>query len=142
MRTTFLAALLVTAAACSRRAGEDVTESYRNYLSISQLKAAYYTEPKTGTKYPLVQGSLSNLGSRTLIVVELTLRFKNGVQRVIYEDHAYPIYVSEFSRPQANEYLRPGEKMRFAFKATKCPEGWQPGAVDIEITKIVFAKNG
>ena len=137
-----LVALLTVIPGCSRQTDDDPTQTYRRYLAISQLKAAYYTEPKTGVKYPLVQGSLANLGSRTLIAVELTLRFKNGVQHVIYEDHAYPIYVSEFGRPQANEYLKPGEKMRFAFKATKCPDGWQPGAVDVEITKIVFAKNG
>jgi hypothetical protein len=135
-------ALLIAIPGCSAQPEEDPTTSYRSYLSLRQVKASYYTEPKTGLKYPLVQGSLANLGPRTLIVVELTLRFKDNVQRVLYEDHAYPVYVSEFGRPEANKYLKPGEKTRFAFKAPKCPPGWQPGAVDVEITKIVFAKNG
>src|SRR5262245_49747729 len=120
---------------------EDPLTAYRSKLSISGLKSSYYTEPKTGQKYPLVQGSLSNLGGKTLVVVELTLRFKDRVQTVIFEDHAYPVYVSEFASATANLKLKPGAKTRFAFKATKCPPGWQPGAVDIEITKIVFAKD-
>ena len=75
------------------------------------------------------------------MVVELTLRFKDSVHTVIFEDHAYPVYVSEFAAETANLKLKPGAKTRFAFKATKCPPGWQPGAVDVEITKIVFAKD-
>jgi len=120
---------------------EDPLTTYRRFLSINQLKSSYYTEPKTGQKYPLVQGSLSNLGGKTLVVVELTLRFKDSVHTVIFEDHAYPVYVSEFAAETANLKLKPGAKTRFAFKATKCPPGWQPGAVDVEITKIVFAKD-
>jgi len=120
---------------------EDPLTTYRSFLYINQLKSSYYTEPKTGQKYPLVQGSLSNLGGKTLVVVELTLRFKDSVHTVIFEDHAYPVYVSEFAAATANLKLKPGAKTRFAFKATKCPPGWQPGAVDVEITKIVFAKD-
>ena len=125
---------------CQNEAADASAMNYRSYLSISQLKSSFHTEPETGDKYPLVQGTLSNLGSQTLMVVELTLRFKSNTQEVIYEDHAYPVYVSEFAQPEANEYLKPGAKTRFAFKAPKCPPGWQPGAVDIDITKIVFSK--
>ena len=120
---------------------EDDALRYRTFLKINQLKSSYYTEPKTGERYPLVQGSLSNLGGKTLIVVEFTLRYKNNVQHVIYEDHAYPIFVSEFAPAEANLALKPGAKTRFAFKAPKCPPDWQPGAVEVEITKIVFARN-
>jgi len=137
-----LAALFIVAQGCSTGGADDSTQSYRSYLAISQLKAVYHTEPKTGEKYPLVQGLLTNLGTKRLIVVELTLRFKDGVQQVIYEDHAYPVYVSEFGRQDANQDLKPGEKTRFAFKATKCPPGWQPGQVDVQITKIVIDKDG
>ena len=36
---------------------EDPLAKYRSFLSINQIKSSYYTEPKTGQKYPLVQGS-------------------------------------------------------------------------------------
>jgi hypothetical protein len=138
-RALVVAAISFGIAGCGSE--DDASLNYRTFLKINQLKASYYTEPKTGEKYPLVQGSLSNLGGKTLIVVEFTLRFRNNVQHVIYEDHAYPIFVSEFAQAKANLALKPGAKTRFAFKAPKCPPGWQPGAVEIEITKVVFAKN-
>jgi hypothetical protein len=136
----FIVGLSLGLNGCQNEAADASSLNYRSFLSITQVKSSYHSEPKTGEKYPLVQGTLANLGSKTLEVVELTLRFKNGIQEVIYEDHAYPVYVSEFAQPEANEILKPGAKTRFAFKAPKCPPGWQVGSVDIEITKVVFTK--
>jgi len=117
-----------------------VTENYRGLLVISQVNADYYTEPKSQVRYPLIKGSLSNTGPSELDVVEFTLRFKDSAQNVIYEEHAYPVYVSEFGAPETRESLKPGSKTRFAFKSPKCPPSWAAGAVDIEITKVVVGK--
>ena len=118
---------------------DSVTRDYRKLLVVSQLNASYYSEPKSKERYPLIKGSLSNLGPRTLIVVEFTLRFKDRSNRVIHEEHAYPVYVSDFSFPAPSQVLKPGSKTRFALKAPKVPPGWDPGAVDLEITKVVFS---
>ena len=116
-------------------------EDYRSFLSITQVKSFYHTEPKTQTRYPLVQGSLANLGGKTLVVVELSLRFKDSLHHVIHEERAYPVYVSELAPQIATNPLGPGQKTRFAFKTPKCPPNWNPGDVEIEITKIAFAKS-
>jgi hypothetical protein len=117
------------------------TQEYRNFLAVGQVKSSYYEEPSTHVKYPLIQGTLTNLGTRKLDMVEFTLRFKNNLQHVIWEEHAYPVYVSEFARPEANQALDPGQRTKFAFKAPKCPPGWEPGFVDIEVSKIAYAKS-
>jgi hypothetical protein len=129
--------------ACSRDdAGATVAGGrYRNILPVSRVKSSYYTEPETRARYPLIEGSLSNLGSQTVIVVEFTLRFKDSLQKIIHEEHAYPVFVSNFAAPSSNQALAPGQKTRFAFKAPKCPPTWQPGNVDIEISKVVFAQS-
>ena len=127
-------------AGCQAQAGNSSTQEYRKFLAISKVKSSYYTEPKTKQKYALVEGYLSNLGPQTLIVVEFTFRFKDKLRNVIYEERAYPVFVSEFSQTAGNEALKPGGKTRFAFKSPNCPPSWQPGEVDIEITKIVPAK--
>ena len=117
-------------------------EDYRRSLAISQLQSYYYTEPQTKAKYPQIRGTLTNLGSRTLMVVEFTLQFKDRLNQVIHEEHAYPVYVSKFSPSSASHYLGPGQKTRFAFKAQDCPSNWQSGQVSIEITKVLFAEPG
>jgi hypothetical protein len=124
---------------CSKSALDTVTEDYRKLLVINQLNASYYTEPKTKERYPLIKGSLSNLGPKTLIVVEFTVRFKDKTRKVIHEEHAYPVYVSNFSFPEPSQVLKPGAKTPFAFKAPNCPPGWEPGAIDVEITKVVLS---
>ncbi len=73
------------------------------------------------------------------MVVEFILRFRDSLNRIVHEEHAYPVYVSRFSPNSTNHYLGPGQKIRFAFKAVDCPSTWQAGNVDIEITKVVFA---
>jgi hypothetical protein len=127
--------------ACSKKEVEASFsgEQYRAVLPLSQVKSSYYTEPQSRARYPLIEGNLSNLSSQTVIVVEFTLRFKDSLQKTIHEEHAYPVFVSNFAAPSSNQALSPGQKTRFAFKAPKCPPSWQPGNVDIEITKVVFA---
>jgi hypothetical protein len=112
--------------------------SYRKFLSINEVKSYYHVEPGTKATYPLLEGTLTNLGQKTLAVVEFTLRFKDNLHRVIYEDHGYPVYVSTLMGPSPTDALAPGQKVRFAFKAPKCPDSWQPGQVDIVVTKIAF----
>ena len=139
MRIAAFLALVVSSAGCSASSVDDVTRDYRSFLVISQLNAAYYTEPKSNVRYPLVKGSLSNIGPKTLIVVEFTVRFKDRTRKVIWEEHAYPVYVSDFTFPEPSETLKPGAKTRFAFKVPKCPPQWEPGVVDVEITKVVLS---
>ena len=107
--------LCIALTACQGQADDALARDYLSFLKINQLKSSFYTEPKTGEKYPLVEGSLSNLGGKTLIVVEFTLRFKNSVQHVIYQEQAYPVFVSEFSRLSTQEALKPGTKTRFRY---------------------------
>lgn len=126
----------------SHGADASTPEDYRRSLAVGQVQSYYYTEPQTKVRYPQVRGVLTNLGNRTLIVVEFTLRFKDHLNQVIHEEHAYPVYVSKFSPNSANNYLGPGQKTRFAFKAQDCPPSWQAGQVDIEITKVVFSEAG
>jgi len=130
---------LILLHACSDSSLDAVTKDYRALLVISQLNASYYTEPKTNERYPLIKGSLSNLGPKSLVVVEFTMRFKDKTRNVIWEEHAYPVYVSDFSFPEPSQILKPGAKTRFAFKAPKCPPQWEPGAIDVEITKVVLS---
>ena len=143
MRRVALVALVVSSSfvleGCQASSIDAVTRDYRSLLIVSQLNASYYTEPKTKVKYALVKGSLSNLGPKSLIVVEFTVRFKDKTRNVIWEEHAFPVYVSIFSFPEPSEVLKPGAKTRFAFKVPKCPPQWEPGAVDVEITKVVLS---
>ena len=116
-------------------------EDYKRLLAINQVQSYYYTEPKTKVRYPQIRGTLTNLGGETLIVVEFTLRFRDNLNQVIHEEHAYPVFVSRFSVNAANPALGPGQKIPFAFKAPDCPSNWQAGRVDIEVTKVVFANS-
>ena len=123
----------------SQEAANSAAEtSYRKFLSINEVKSYYHTEPGTKATYPLLEGTLTNLGQETLAVVEFTLRYKDNLHRVIFEDHGYPVYVSTLWGPSPTDALTPGQKVRFAFKAPKCPSSWQPGQVDIVVTKIAF----
>jgi hypothetical protein len=116
------------------------TEDYRRFLQIGQINASYYTESQTKKKYPLVKGSLMNLGNRKLEVVDLTMKFKDSTGNIIFEDHGYPVFVSAFSKPDNIQVLLPGQKIPFALKSINCPPTWQVGQVDVVITKIVLAK--
>jgi hypothetical protein len=111
---------------------------YQKFLSISQLQAYYHVEPKSSQQYPLVRGTLTNLGSESLDVVEFTVKFKDTLNKVIHEERAYPVFISSFSRIGPQTPLQSGQSTRFAFKFPACPPGWQPGQVEVEITKVIF----
>lgn len=115
----------------------DRGDGYSKFLSINHVQSYYHKEPKTQTRYPLVQGTLTNLGPKILNSVELTLRYRDSRHRVIYEERVYPVYVSTLVGSNTTQPLEPGQKTQFAFKSTKCPPSWQPGQVDIEISKVV-----
>ena len=137
-----LISLLIGLTACQNEQPADASEQdYQSFLSITQVKSFYQTELKTQSRYPMVQGSLANLGGKSLVVVEFSLRFKDNLHQVIYVEHFYPVYVSEFAPQMATKILGPGQKTRFAFKSLKCPPNWNAGDVDIEVTKVVFAKS-
>jgi len=129
------------AGACSQKLDEE-TLSYRKFLAISQVNAYYNTEPQTRKKYPIVKGSLTNMGSHKLEVVELTLNFKDNLGNVIFVDHGFPVFISSYSTtPVGQQYLFPGQRISFAFKSVSCPPTWQQGRVEIEITKVVISRN-
>ena len=140
LRFLLMGSLMSLTACQSGEPADPSVEDYRSFLSVTQVKSYYHTEPNTQLRYPLVQGSLVNLGGQTLIVVEFTLRFKDNLHQVIHEERAYPVYVSEFAPQIATKPLGPGQKTRFAFKTPKCPPSWSSGDVEIEITKVAFAK--
>jgi hypothetical protein len=128
-------------AACHTSSEESSANEYRKMLSLGQITAFYYTEPQTRLRYPLVRGTLSNLGTRKLEVVELSLHFKNNLGKTIFEDHGYPIYVSGFSSdPILRQILLPGQRVPFAIKSIQCPSSWQEGEVEVLVSKVVFAK--
>jgi hypothetical protein len=112
-------------------------DPYRGQLAISGVHSFLYTEPGTQAQIPQVRGFLRNLGHQTLIMVEITLSFKDRRNRVIFEETAYPVYVSSLSNPHGSKSLTPGQQIKFAFKSPACPKDWQPGQVEARVTKIV-----
>jgi hypothetical protein len=105
------------------------------------VESYVHVEPKTRISYPLVRGTLSNLGGEPLEVVEFNVKFKNVVDEVIYEEKAYPVFLSEYSSASPQNPLEPGQTAKFALKFPSCPPQWKPGRVDIEITKVVIQKH-
>ena len=74
-------------------------------------------------------------------MVEVTLAFKDRRNNVIFEETAYPIYVSSLSHAQGSKSLAPGQQVKFAFKSPACPKAWQPGQVDVRVTKVVASNS-
>jgi hypothetical protein len=112
-------------------------DASRHQLAINDVQSFLYLEPGTQIQIPQVRGSLRNLSNRTLVLVEFTLSFKNRRNEVIFEETAYPVYVSSLSHAQGSKPLLPGQQVRFAFKSPACPKDWQPGQVDVHVTKVV-----
>jgi len=112
-------------------------DPYRRQLAVSDVQSFLYVEPGTQAQIPQVRGSLRNLGHQTLIMVEITLAFKDRRNRVIFEETAYPVYVSSLSNPLGSKSLAPGKQIKFAFKSPACPKTWQPGQVEVRVTKAV-----
>jgi hypothetical protein len=112
-------------------------DASRHQLAISDVQSFLYLEPGTQMQIPQVRGSLRNLSNRALVMVEFTLSFKNRRNQVIFEETAYPVYVSSLSHAQGSKPLLPGQQVRFAFKSPACPKDWQPGQVDVHVTKVV-----
>jgi hypothetical protein len=127
----------------SSSTGSDGTHAgdYRQFLAVNHVESYIHVEPKTKISYPLVRGTLSNLGDESLAVVEFNVKFKNIVNEVIYEEKAYPVFLSEYSSASPQPPLMPGQTMKFALKFPSCPPQWKPGQVDIEITKVVIQKH-
>ena len=115
-------------------------QNYRKLLSVKRVDSYNHVEPKTKASYPLVRGELSNLGSESLEVVEFNVKFKDATNNVIYEEKAYPVFLSEYSSASPQSPLLPGQTMKFALKFPSCPSTWKPGQVEIEISKVVFQK--
>lgn len=116
-------------------------DPYRGQLAISGVHSFLYTESGNQAQIPQVRGSLRNLGHQTLIMVELTLSFKDRRNRIIFEETAYPVYVSSLSNPHGSKSLAPGQQVKFAFKSPACPKAWQPGQVDVRVTKVVASNS-
>ncbi|HVN80263.1 MAG TPA: hypothetical protein VMW38_14805 [Terriglobia bacterium] len=116
-------------------------KDYVKLLSVKRVESYYHVEPKTKASYPLVRGEISNLGSESLEVVEFNVKFKDLSNRVIYEEKAYPVFLSEYSSASPQSPLVPGQTMKFALKFPSCPPEWKPGQLDIEISKLVFKKH-
>jgi len=136
-----LITLALIACNCGPRHSKESTfgrpDAYSHQLAVSEVQSFLYLEPSTQTKVPQVRGSLRNLGHQTLVMVEFTLSFKNRRNQIIFEETAYPIYVSALSLAQRSKALAPGQQVKFAFKSPACPKDWQPGQVDIRVTKVV-----
>jgi len=142
IRIPYLVVIVVALAACGCGSEHAPTSSFahggafRGQLAISNVQSFLYFEPNTQTKMPQVRGSLRNLSNQTLVMVELTLSFRNSRNQIIFEETAYPIYVSALSLAQTSKALAPGQQVKFAFKSPACPSDWQPGHVDVRVTKI------
>jgi hypothetical protein len=107
-------------------------------LSVSDVRSDYYVEPPS-RKIPQVRGILRNLSNQNLLVVEFTLRFKNKLAETIYEEKVYPLYVSPLSGSNEKP-LGPDQYLRFAFKSPGCPKSWEPGLVEIIVSKVVHQR--
>jgi hypothetical protein len=70
-------------------------------------------------------------------MVVVTLSFKDRRNQIIFGETAYPIYVSSLSHAQGSKSLAPGQQVEFAFKSPACSKNWQPGQVDVCVTKAV-----
>jgi Phage integrase, N-terminal SAM-like domain len=79
--------------------------------------------------------------TQNLAMVEITLSFKDRRDRIIFEETAYPVYVSSLSNPHGSKSLAPGQQIKFAFKSPACPKAWQPGQVDVRMTKVVASNS-
>ena len=110
---------------------------YRQTLAVTDVQSFLYREPGTQKEVPQVRGLLRNLGNHTLVVVEFTLYYKDRLNQTIFQETAYPIYVSSLSNGQSGKALGPGQQVRFAFKSPACPRDWEPGQVSILVTKVV-----
>ena len=132
-----LVALLACGCASDHTSPFASGDPYRGQLAISDIHSFLYAEPGTQAQIPQVRGSLRNLGHQTLIMVEITLSFKDRRNRVIFEETAYPVYVSSLSNPHGSKSLTPGQQIKFAFKSPACPKDWQPGRVEARVTKVV-----
>ena len=135
-----LVALIASGCAHSQSSPSD-NEAYRQQLAVSDVQSFLYVEPGTHTHVPQVRGSLRNLGSQTLVMVEFTLSFKNQRNQIIFQETAYPVYVSSLPGTQGSKSLLPGQQVKFAFKSPACPKDWQPGQVDVQVTKIVASNS-
>jgi hypothetical protein len=131
-----LTALIAGGCASEHSTQASFADNFRP-LVISDVQSFLYLEPSTQTRVPQVRGSLRNLGNQTLIMVEFTLSFKNRRNQIIFEETAYPIYISSLSHAQGSKALAPGQQVKFAFKSPACPKDWQPGQVDVRVTKVV-----
>jgi hypothetical protein len=138
-RTVYSIVMLAALVACGCASDPFASgDPYRGQLAISDVHSFLYAEPGTQAQIPQVRGSLRNLGHQTLIMVEITLSFKDRRNRVIFEETAYPVYVSSLSNPpHGSKSLTPGQQIKFAFKSPACPKDWQPGQVEARVTKIV-----
>ncbi|MGH9427519.1 MAG: hypothetical protein ACRD2L_14605 [Terriglobia bacterium] len=141
-RTVYFLVMAVALIACGCRSEHSTSSfadsnAYRHQLAVSDIQSFLYLEPSTQSQVPQVRGSLRNLGHQTLVMVELTLSFKNRRNQIIFEETAYPIYVSTVSHAQGSKPLAPGQQVKFAFKSPACPKDWQPGQVDVRVTKVV-----
>ena len=125
----------------SRNEDQERLQNYRKLLVVSGVNSYYHIEPKTKTSYPLVRGTLRNLGSESLEVVEFIVKFQDQFGRVIYEERTYPVFLSEYSSASPQAPLNPSQSMRFALKFPSCPPQWKEGKVEIEVSKIVFQKH-
>ena len=131
-----LTALIVSGCASEHSTQASFADNFRP-LVIGDVQSFLSLEPSTQTRVPQVRGSLRNLGNQTLIMVEFTLSFKNRRNQIIFEETAYPIYISSLSHAQSSKPLAPGQQVKFAFKSPTCPKDWQPGQVEVRVTKVV-----
>jgi len=145
--TRYFLVMLVALVACgctsdqSMRASFADRDAYRRQLAVTDVHSFLYLEPGTQAQVPQVRGSLRNLGNQTFLMVELTLSFKNRRNQIIFEETAYPIYVSSLSHAPDSRSLAPGQQVKFAFKSPGCPKDWQPGQVDVRVTKVVASNS-
>jgi hypothetical protein len=65
-----------------------------------------------------------------------SLSFKNRRNQMIFEETAYPIYASSLSHAQGSKAVAPGQEVKFAFRSPACPKNWQPGQVDVHVTRV------
>ena len=132
-QTLFFLVMLVALFACGCASDRSSPfadgDPYRGQLAISDVHSFLYAEPGTQAQIPQVRGFLRNLGHQTLIMVEITLSFKDRRNRVIFEETAYPVYVSSLSNPTRQQIAgtRPADQVRLQISCLSERLATRPG---------------
>ena len=112
---------------------------YFSNVVVYDFSSKYYQQYFSG-KVPGVVFKIKNNGDRELKKIQLTVYFKDNMDKVIHEDIFTPI--SEFSWQNNSQLLKPNRIWQleegYYLKAENVPSEWKEGSAYIMVTDIEF----